>query len=68
MSTIKGFVQSENIEVRQANGRSVTNFDINVTEGQATKTNRRESTKTGLVGNRCSCVWKYGVLMTRCSR
>lgn len=51
MSTIKGFVQSENIEVRQANGRSVANFDINVTEGASYK-----EQQTGEYKNRAG--WK----------
>ena len=33
MSTIKGFVQNERIEIRENNGRSVCNFDICVSEG-----------------------------------
>lgn len=33
MSTIKGFILAENIEVRENNGRSVANFDICVSEG-----------------------------------
>lgn len=33
MSTVKGFIQSEKIEVRENNGRYVANFDLCVAEG-----------------------------------
>lgn len=51
MSTIKGFVQAERIEVRENNGRSVTNFDICVSEGAQYK-----DQQTGEYKNRKS--WK----------
>lgn len=33
MSTLKGFIQADKIDVRENNGRSVANFDICISEG-----------------------------------